>query len=55
VKQEVVINYRMVQNKRSRGSSFKFVPQKWFEMSQNYDKNYSQIPIKHDCSLPHSH
>ena len=33
---EVTINHKVVQNKRIPGSSFKFVVQQRFEMSQNY-------------------
>jgi len=52
---DVVINYKVAQNKRTPGSSFKFVIQQRFEASQNNDRNVPEISIKRSCDLQNLH
>jgi len=51
----VVINYKVAQNKRTPGSSLKFVIQQRFEASKNNDRDVSEISIKRSCDLQNLH
>ena len=52
---QVSTNYRLVQNKRSPGSSFKFVIQQRFEMNKNNARNVSENLTKQERYFQNSH